>query len=92
MARGLRIEYKGVLYHTTSCGNERRRICFVLIQGLTFFCIFRAGTGLTNQDKDGSIRRGPLVGSPVMENLEIVRFNCAQTKMAHHSIATITCI
>jgi len=39
MARPLRIEYKGVFYHTTSRGNERRRICFVLIQGLTpFFC------------------------------------------------------
>ena len=28
MARPLRIEYKGVFYHTTSRGNERRRICF----------------------------------------------------------------
>jgi len=28
MARPLRIEYKGVFYHTTSCGNERRRVCF----------------------------------------------------------------
>ena len=37
MARPLRIEYKGVFYHTTSRGNERRRICFVLIQGLTPF-------------------------------------------------------
>jgi hypothetical protein len=92
MARPLRIEYKGVFCHTTSRGNERRRICFVLIQGLTFFCIFRAGTGLTNQDKDGSIRRGPLVGSHVMGNLDIVRFNRAQTKIAHNSVAIIGCI
>jgi hypothetical protein len=40
MARPLRIEYKGVFYHKTSRGNERRRICFVLIQGLTLFFFF----------------------------------------------------
>ena len=28
MARPLRIEYNVVFYHTTSRGNERRRICF----------------------------------------------------------------
>ena len=28
MTRPLRIEYKGVFFHTTSRGNERRRICF----------------------------------------------------------------
>ncbi len=28
MARPFRIEYKGVFYHTTSRGNERRTICF----------------------------------------------------------------
>ena len=28
MARPLRIEYAGALYHITARGNERRRICF----------------------------------------------------------------
>ena len=28
MARPLRIEYKGVFYHSTYRGYERRRICF----------------------------------------------------------------
>ena len=28
MVGPLRIEYKGVFYHKTSRGNERRRICF----------------------------------------------------------------
>ena len=54
MARPLRIEYKGVFYHTTSRGNERRRICFAKSdygrfkeKGRRYHCQFVLIQGLT---------------------------------------------
>ena len=54
MARPLRIEYKGVFYHTTSRGNERRRICFAKLdygrfkeKGRRYHCQFVLIQGLT---------------------------------------------
>ncbi len=53
MARPLRIEYKGVFYHTTSRGNERRRICFAKLdygrfkeKGRRYHCQFVLIQGL----------------------------------------------
>ena len=53
MARPLRIEYKGVFYHKTSCGNERRRICFAKLdygrfkeKGRRYHCQFVLIQGL----------------------------------------------
>ncbi len=54
MARPLRIEYKGVFCHTTSRGNERRRICFAKSdygrfkeKGRKYHCQFVLIQGLT---------------------------------------------
>ena len=54
MARPLRIEYKGVFYHTTSLENERRRICFAKLdydrfkeKGRRYHCQFVLIQGLT---------------------------------------------
>jgi len=54
MTRPLRIEYKGVSYHTTSLGNERRRICFAKLdygrfkeKGRRYHCQFALIQGLT---------------------------------------------
>ncbi len=54
MTRPLRIEYKGVFYHTTSRGNERRRICFAKLdygrfkeKGRRYHCQFVLIQGLT---------------------------------------------
>jgi len=54
MARPLRIEYKGVFYHATSLGNERRRICFAKLdygrfneKGRRYHCQFVLIQGLT---------------------------------------------
>ncbi len=55
MARPLRIEYKGVFYHTTSRGNERRRICFAELdygrfkeKGRRYHCQFVLIQGLVH--------------------------------------------
>jgi len=54
MARPLSIEYMGVFYHTTSRGNERRRICFAKLdygrfkeKGRGYHCQFVLIQGLT---------------------------------------------
>ena len=54
MARPLSIEYKGVFYHTTSHGNERRKICFAKLdygrfkeKGRRYHCQFVLIQGLT---------------------------------------------
>ena len=54
MARPLRIKYKGVFYHTTSRGNERRRTCFPKLdygrfkeKGRGYHCQFVLIQGLT---------------------------------------------
>ena len=54
MARPLRIEYKGIFYHATSRGNERRRICFGKLdygrfkeKGRRHHCQFALIQGLT---------------------------------------------
>ena len=65
MARPLRIEYKGVFYHKTSCGNERRRICFAKLdygrfkeKGRRYHCQFVLIQGLTSFFSEVSIDDG----------------------------------
>ncbi len=63
MARQLLIEYKGVFYHTTSRGNERRRICFTKSdygrfkeKGRRYHCQFVLTQGLTPFFSGGRIQ------------------------------------
>ncbi len=63
MARPLCIEYKGVFYHKTSRGNERRRICFAKSDdgrfketGRRYHCQFVLIEGLTPFFSGGRIQ------------------------------------
>ena len=48
MARPLRIEFAGALYHVTSCGNERREIFFTDDDRASFLSVLADVVGRFN--------------------------------------------